>query len=275
MKEAGLLGARRLREQLDRAGIRPRKELGQNFVIDPNTIRKVVDVAALTGAERVLEIGAGTGSLTLGLARSALHVTALELDRRLMGVLVENVGGLDNVDILQADAFEFDVASVDAGVLVANLPYSTATPIVLKVLETAPEIRVLTVMTQREAGERLAATPGSRVYGRSSVLVRYFGSATVAARVSRNAFWPVPGVDSVLVRIVRSQEPPDVAFENVAAIVKAGFSQRRKTLRNSLASLAGGTVAAERWMIGANLEPTARAEEIDVAGWIALARSAG
>lgn len=273
MTDVQLLGAKRLREQLDQSGIRPRKELGQNFVIDPNTIRKVVETAALSGTERVLEIGAGAGSLTLGLASSAAHVTALEFDRRLVSVLRANVGGLANVDIVEADALDFDLASARADALVGNLPYNIATPIVLKVLETAPHIGTLTVMTQREAGERLVAASGSRVYGRSSVLVQYFATAVIAARVSRNAFWPVPGVDSVVVRIVRSQEQCDVAYETLAAVVKAGFSQRRKTLRNSLASLVGGTSAAGEWMTAAGVDPSARAEEVDLDGWVALARS--
>ena len=171
MTDGPLLGARRLRELFETHGIRPHKELGQNFVVDPNTIRKVVDVAGDLADETVLEIGAGAGSLTLGLARAARGVIAVEFDDRLVPALRESLRGIGNVTIVAADAMKLDYATVDASEVVANLPYNIAVPLVITVLEHAPQISSLTVMTQREVGERLAATAGSKSYGQVSVLV--------------------------------------------------------------------------------------------------------
>lgn len=269
---AGLLGARRLREVLDDRGIRPTKALGQNFVIDPNTIRKVVEVAAVTPRDRVLEIGAGAGSLTLGLAAAAKQVIAVEFDRRLLPVLDETLAGADNVEVIAADAMTLPLAELRATKLVANLPYNIAVPVVVRVLEEAPQITDLMVMTQREVGERLAAHPGSKAYGQVSVLVRYFGQATVAAKVSRRAFFPVPGVDSVLVRIER-REPPRVGPEQLFPVVRAAFGQRRKTVRNALMS--AGFHAAEAALAGAGIDPSARAESLRLEDFVAVVNALG
>ena len=198
-----LLGARRIRELFEAHGIRPQKELGQNFVIDPNTIRKVVDVARVSEDDSVLEIGAGAGSLTLGLAAAAGRVTAVEFDSNVVPALRESLVGVDNVDVIEADAMKLDYTSIDATILVANLPYNIAVPLVITVLEKAAQVTSLTVMTQREVGERLAASAGSKAYGQVTVLVGYWAAASVTARISRNAFFPVPTVDSVVVRIER------------------------------------------------------------------------
>jgi 16S rRNA (adenine1518-N6/adenine1519-N6)-dimethyltransferase len=263
----GLLGARRLRAAFEARGIRPTKALGQNFVVDPNTIRKVVEVAGIGGEDRVLEIGAGGGSLTLGLAAVADKVTALEVDANLVPILEEMLVGTDNVELLVGDALTFDVASVDANVLVANLPYNIAVPVVMRMLEEAPQLDQMVVMTQREVGERLAAGPGSKAYGQVSVLVRYYGAARVAARISRRAFWPVPNVDSVLVRIARG-EVPRVARGHLFPLVKAGFAQRRKTLRNALAAAGYADVPAALERAGIAVD--ARAEELDLAAFVSL-----
>ncbi|MGH2736470.1 MAG: 16S rRNA (adenine(1518)-N(6)/adenine(1519)-N(6))-dimethyltransferase RsmA [Actinomycetota bacterium] len=270
--DLSLLGARRLRELLDEHGVRPHKELGQNFVIDPNTIRKVVEVARLEGTERVLEIGAGAGSLTLGLAAAAAHVTAVEFDRRLIGVLEETLGSLDNVEVAHADALDLGWEGIEADSVVANLPYNIATPLVVTMLERAPQIRTLTVMTQREVGERLAARPPGKAYGQVSVLVQYFGRASIAARISRNAFWPVPRVDSVLVGIERRAQPPPVDYDVLARLVKAGFSQRRKTLRNALADLDPRDRRVEELLDRSGIPPATRAETVTLEKWIELAR---
>jgi 16S rRNA (adenine1518-N6/adenine1519-N6)-dimethyltransferase len=265
-------GARRLREVLARHGVTPKKSLGQNFVIDPNTIRKVVEVAGVSEGDSVLEIGAGAGSLTLGLASVATHVTAVEIDPRLLPVLKDTLDGVGNVDVIAGDALAIPLASFGSGSLVANLPYNLATPMVLRVLREAPAIQRLTVMTQREAGQRLAAIPGTKVYGHVSVMVAYFGKARVVSPVSRQAFFPVPNVDSIIIRIDRKErlfrEDPEWLF----AVIRAGFSQRRKTLRNALAAVAG-VEATEGALAAAGIDADARAEELDLERFIALSEA--
>jgi 16S rRNA (adenine1518-N6/adenine1519-N6)-dimethyltransferase len=269
-----LLGARRIRELFEAHGIRPQKGLGQNFVIDPNTIRKVVEVARVSDDDSVLEIGAGAGSLTLGLAAAARRVTAVEFDSRVVPALRESLAGVDNVDVVEADAMKLDYTSIEATALVANLPYNIAVPLVITVLEKAKQVASLTVMTQREVGERLAASPGSKAYGQVTVLVGYWAAASVAARISRNAFFPVPTVDSVVLRIDRRSQP-DVDYQVLKSLVKASFEQRRKTLRNALARVTGSTAAAERVLADAAIDSAARPETIDLAGWFSIARGLG
>ena len=263
-----LLGARRLRAAFEARDLRPTKALGQNFVIDPNTIRKVVDVAGLNATDHVLEIGAGAGSLTLGLAAAAAKVTAIEFDRRLLPVLDEMLAGVTNVEVLAADALEVDLYAIEATTLVANLPYNIAVPVVMRVLEHAPRIETLVVMTQREVGERLVAGPGSKTYGQVSVLVRYFATASVAAKVSRRAFWPVPNVDSVMVRLVRRPPPSGVDRELLFHLVKSAFAQRRKTLRNAL--VAAGFDDVEGALSTAGLDAGVRAEDLELASFVSL-----
>jgi 16S rRNA (adenine1518-N6/adenine1519-N6)-dimethyltransferase len=267
------LGAGRVRDVLERHGIRPSRALGQNFVIDPNTVRKVVTTAALDGSERVLEIGAGVGSLTVALAGTAADVIALEIDRDLIAVLEETLAGHDNVEIVHADALAADLGAFGATRLVANLPYNIATPLVMKVLAEAPDVAELTVMTQREVGERLAAPPGSKAYGQASVVVAYYAGARVAARVSRRAFYPVPRVDSVIARIIRRGDTVPVDLDDLRPVVRAAFSQRRKTLRNALGGVAGSVEAAEDALRRAGLDPRGRAEVVDLEGFAAVARA--
>jgi len=249
--------------------IRPAKALGQNFVVDPNTIRKVLQVARVDRDDRVLEIGAGAGSLTLGLAAAAAAVVAVEVDPRLTEVLKETLAGVANVEVIQADALTASLTDHRANKLVANLPYNIAVPVVLRVLETVPQVGELVVMTQREVGERLVAGPGSKTYGQVSVMVAYFGRATLAAKISRRAFWPVPNVDSVLVRIVR-RDPPDISSERLFPVIRAAFAHRRKTLRNNLAALAGPDPAA--LLAAAGVDPGDRAEQLDLAEFISIAK---
>jgi 16S rRNA (adenine1518-N6/adenine1519-N6)-dimethyltransferase len=272
MSQQTVPGARRLRAALAAHGVTPRKSLGQNFVIDPNTIRKVIDVAGVSAGDRVLEIGAGAGSLTLGLARVTAHVTAVEIDPRLIEVLTDILEASANIDVVAGDALKLPLGSFGANALVANLPYNVATPLVLRVLRQAPGIERLTVMTQREAGHRLAAEPGSKVYGHVSVMVAYFGVVSVVSPVSRRAFYPIPNVDSVIVRIDRKHRALPEDPEWLFAVIREGFSQRRKTLRNALASLAG-VDAAEDAIAAAGIAPGARAEELDLDRFIALSRA--
>ena len=267
------LGAARVRDVLDRHGVRPSRALGQNFVIDPNTVRKVVGAAGLDGSQRVLEIGAGVGSLTVALAGASAHVVAVEVDRRLIAVLQETLAGHSNVDVVHADALREDLSAFAATKVVANLPYNIATPLVLRLLADVPSVDELTVMTQREVGERLAAGPGSRVYGQASVMVAYHARASVAASVSRRAFYPVPRVDSVVTRITRRTRTVSVDLEDLRATVRAAFGQRRKTLRNALAPLAGSSEAAEDALRRAGVDPRRRAEHLDLDGFAAIARA--
>ena len=270
---APYLGARALMELLQRHGHRPTKSLGQNFVIDPNTIRKVVAAAGVTEDDHVLEIGAGPGSLTLGLAAAAKKVTAVEVDSHILPALREAVSGAPNVEVVHADALSLEYAAFGASRLVGNLPYNIATQIVLLALEGAPEISSLTVMTQKEAGERLVAGPGSKVYGATSVLTSFHGKARLAGTISRRAFYPVPNVDSVTVRIERHADAPVVDKERFYRVVKAAFAQRRKMARSTLSEVFGDQERAVAALRAAGVSATARAEEIGPETYLKLAAS--
>jgi len=267
---SSLLGRARVRELLASRAIRPSKALGQSFVVDPNTVAKIVRLAEIAPSEEILEIGAGVGSLTLGLAGAAERVVALEKDDRLVALLREVVEGAA-VEVVLGDALKVDLGAFGATKSVSNLPYSVAARVVLKVLEEAPRIEELTVMVQKEVGERLAASPGSKVYGASSVLVAAHAHATILGGVSRRAFYPVPNVDSVVVRFGRRPAPEGAG--NLADVVKAAFSQRRKSLRNSLASVAGSADAAAAALTAAGVAPQARAEELGLAEFVSVGRA--
>jgi len=267
------MGAARLRALLDSHGVRPAKRLGQNFVIDPNTIRKIVATAAVGPDDDVLEIGPGAGSLTVELARRARRVVAIEVDAGLVALLKEVAAGLTNVEVLHADALRVDLAALAANRLVANLPYNIAASLVVGVLEQAPRITELTVMTQKEVGDRLAAPPGSRTYGHTSVVVAYFARAQIAMRVSRRAFYPEPSVDSVVVRLVRKDRLLDVDRGLLFDVVRGTFSQRRKTLRNSLAAITGSARLAEQALARAGVDARLRPEQIGLEQFVALTRA--
>jgi len=267
---SSLLGGARVRELLRSSDIRPSRALGQSFVVDPNTVARIVRLAEIGPSEEILEIGAGLGSLTLGLLGAAERVVALEKDERLAALLLEVVEG-GRVEVVVGDALKVDLGSFDATKSVSNLPYSVAARVVLKVLAEAPRIEELTVMVQKEVGERLAASPGTRVYGASSVLVAAHADATILGRVSRRAFWPVPNVDSVVVRLRRRPAPAGAG--NLGDVVRAAFSQRRKSLRNSLSSVAGGTEAAVAALTEAGVAPQARAEELGLAEFVSVGRA--
>jgi len=256
-------------------GLRPSKALGQNFVADPNTVRRIARLSGVTPGSRVLEIGAGLGSLTLALAETGATVVALETDRHLTPVLrsvVEPAG----VEVVEGDAMTIDLAALlaqrDPGPwsLVANLPYNVATPLVLRALVGVPALERLLVMVQREVGERMAAGAGDDAYGAVSVRIAYFARAEVVGRVPASVFIPRPRVESVLVRLVRLPEPAVgpalVSYERLDAVVRAGFAHRRKMLRRSLAAVVE-PAAFER----AGVRPDARAEELGVAEWGRLA----
>ena len=260
------LTRREVTDLLRRTGIRPSRALGQNFVVDPNTVRRIARLAAVGPGDRVVEIGAGLGSLTLALAETGASVVAVELDRYVVPVLrgiVEPAG----VRVVQADALRLDWAELlgDGGawVLVANLPYNVATPLVLTLLERAPMVARMLVMVQREAGERLAAGPGDEAYGAVSVKVAYRAEARVVGRVPPTVFVPQPNVESVLVSLTRRAEPAVAVDEaRLFALVEAGFAHRRKMLRRALAGIVDDRVFA-----AAAIRPEARAEELGVEAW--------
>lgn len=263
-----MLTRRLANELLERHGVRPSRALGQNFVVDPNTVRRIVRLAGVEPGDHVVEVGAGLGSLTLALAEAGARVTAVELDRHLIPVLEEVLAGAEPAPtIVSGDALELDWASVltasDEWQLVANLPYNVATPLVLDVLDRVPTITRLLVMVQREVAERLAAPPGSKTYGIPSVKVAYWAEAEIVGRVGPSVFLPQPRVESALVRIERRAAPAtDADFDALFELVRAGFGHRRKMLRGALAGLVDAE-AFER----AGVSPESRAEQLSVTDW--------
>ena len=275
------LTPRQVRELLSEHGLSPSRALGQNFVADPNTVRRIARLAEVGPGDRVVEVGPGLGSLTLALAETGASVTAVELDRHLLPAL-RSVVEPHGVRVVQGDAMRLDWSALlgeEGGSggsaasgewsLVANLPYNIATPLVLDLLAGVPAIERMLVMVQREVGERLAAHPGERAYGIPSVKVAYRATAEVVGRVPATVFIPPPRVESVLVRLRRLPEPP-VEADPAALfrLVEAGFGQRRKMLRRSLAGLVD-PAAFER----AGVRPEARAEELSLQDWARLASS--
>jgi len=275
------LSRRQVQELLSEHGLRPRRSLGQNFVADANTVRRVARLADIGPGTAVVEIGAGLGALTLALAETGASVVAVEVDPHLVPVLREQVEPL-GVRVVEGDALSLDWSAVlgppagaDGGpwTLVANLPYNVAVPVVLRVLDEAPAIVSMLVMVQREVGERLAADPGTKAYGAVTVKVDYHATARVVGAVPASVFVPRPKVESVLVRIVRrpavAVAPDTVAPARLFALVRAGFGQRRKMLRRALA----GLVPAEAFAL-AGIDPEARAENLSVQEWGRLAACA-
>jgi len=295
------LSPRQVRDLLDEHGLSPSRALGQNFVADANTVRRIARLAEVGPDDRVVEIGPGLGSLTLALAETGARVTAVELDRHLLPPL-RSVVEPHGVRVVHGDAMRLDWDALlsepaspghpatpdtadnpDTGapdapggtarpwVLVANLPYNVATPLVLDLLAGVPAIGRMLVMVQREVGERLAAHAGDKAYGIPSVKVAYRATAEVVGRVPPTVFIPPPRVESALVRLRRLPEPPvDADPARLFRLVEAGFGQRRKMLRRSLAGLVDAAAFAE-----ANVRPEARAEELDLDAWARLARSTG
>ena len=260
---------------LSRHGVRPSRALGQNFVVDPNTVRRIARLAGVGPGDRVLEIGPGLGALTLALAETGASVTAVEADRHLIPVLEEVVGRSPLVRVVHADAMSVDWAGLlgtDQGwVLVANLPYNIATPLVADLLDRVPAIDRMLVMVQREVGERLSAGPGDEAYGAVSVKVAYWAESRLGGRVPAAVFHPRPNVESVLVDIRRrpapAVDPAVVGPERLFEVVRAGFATRRKMLRRALA----GLVKPDAFT-AAGVAPESRAEDLDVQAWGRLSR---
>jgi 16S rRNA (adenine1518-N6/adenine1519-N6)-dimethyltransferase len=262
-------------------GLSPRRTLGQNFVVDPNTVRRIARLADTKAGDLVVEIGAGLGSLTAALAETGANVVAVEVDRGIVPVLREQMVAWPNVEVHEADAMELNwvefirAANVargrdaDAGVhVVANLPYNIATPLVADLLDHVPQVSHMLVMVQAEVGQRFCAAPGSDAYGAVSVKVAYWAQADIAGMVPATVFLPRPKVESALVRIVRRATPAvaDITPDQIFPLVRAAFAKRRKMLRSALA----GVVTVEQMEV-AGIDPTARAEQLSIDDWGRLA----
>jgi len=278
-----LLGPAEIRSLATALGIRPTKQLGQNFVHDPNTVRRIVKAAALDPTDVVLEVGPGLGSLTLGLLPEAAHVHAVELDPVLAAALPQTVRDrapelAERLTVRHADALKLGAADLDGPAptaLVANLPYNVAVPVVLTLLAALPTLARGLVMVQKEVADRLTAAPGSRVYGVPTVKLAWYADARPAGRVPPAVFWPVPNVDSGLVAFTRREAPAGASREAVFAVVDAAFAQRRKTLRAALASWAGGADRAGAVLSAAGISPGTRGEQLTVGEFTGIAAAAG
>jgi len=311
---AKLLGPSEIRALAEQLGVRPTKTLGQNFVHDGGSIRKIVNAAQLSDAARVLEVGPGLGSLTLGLLAAGHSVIAIEIAPKLAAALPQTVAefapgvqaslsvpssatsprtssclpdgeagahhpGMGSealrLDVVNADAMAVRVADIPGPLptaLVANLPYNVAVPILLHLLAELPSLQTALVMVQAEVADRIAAEPGSKIYGVPSAKVAWYGRAWRAGNISRNVFWPVPNVDSALVAFERVPRPDGEAVrQKTFQVIDAAFAQRRKTLRAALAGLFGSAANAETALVNSGIEPSARGETLSIEQFIALA----
>ncbi|MCE3551287.1 16S rRNA (adenine(1518)-N(6)/adenine(1519)-N(6))-dimethyltransferase RsmA [Pseudonocardia sp. RS11V-5] len=280
-----LLGPAEVRALAERFGIRPTKKLGQNFVHDPNTVRRIVKAADLTAEDVVVEVGPGLGSLTLALLPAAAHVHAVEIDPALAaalpGTAAEFAPALaDRLTVTNLDAMKVEALDPAPTAVVANLPYNVGVPVLLHLLAALPSLEKGLVMVQQEVVDRLAAGPGSKTYGVPSVKLAWFADARRAGPVPRAVFWPVPNVDSGLLAFTRREPPPGdgaaadrggVGRAEVFALVDAAFAQRRKALRPALAGWAGSPAAAEEALRAAGIDPMARAETLGVEDFARLA----
>lgn len=285
---AALLGPKEVRELADRLGVSPTKKLGQNFVIDPNTVRKIVRLGGVHAGDHVIEVGPGLGSLTLGITEAGASVTAVEIDARLAAELPHTVAAMQpeaHMRVVHSDALEVTLDAIEQSAswealpqptrLVANLPYNVSVPILMHLLEIVPTLQTGLVMVQAEVGYRIAAGPGSKEYGSPSAKAAWYGEWKIAGTVSRRIFWPVPGVDSVLVAYARREVPLGSEEERRRTfdLVNAAFAQRRKMLRQSLQAVLGDMTASVAALEAAGVDPTARAEQLDIDAFLAIARA--
>ncbi len=271
-----LLGASEIRALAAELDVTPTKKWGQNFVHDANTVRKIVAASNLESGAAVLEVGPGLGSLTLGLLEAGHPVTAIEIDPRLAARLpktaTEHGVPAGQFTVINQDALTVTELPVLPTALVANLPYNISVPVIIHLLTQFPSIQRVLVMVQAEVGHRLAADPGSKVYGVPSVKASWWGDWSIAGTVSRQVFWPVPNVDSALVAMTGHETPGDEALRRrTFALVDAAFGQRRKTLRQALATLVGGTAESEALCVAAGIDPGARGESLVLSDYLALA----
>ncbi|MGV9303765.1 16S rRNA (adenine(1518)-N(6)/adenine(1519)-N(6))-dimethyltransferase RsmA [Nonomuraea sp. NPDC003727] len=273
-----LLGPVEIRNLADKLDLRPTKKFGQNFVIDGGTVRRIVRTAGLSPDDVVIEVGPGLGSLTLALLPEAAHVVAVEIDPVLatqLPLTVDTRGLGDKLTVVQADALKVGLDDFGGHVptaLVANLPYNVSVPVVLHLLEALPSLRKGLVMVQAEVADRLAAPPGSKVYGVPSAKAAWYADVRRAGPVGRTVFWPVPNVDSGLVSLERRDPPATSATRaQVFSVVDAAFAQRRKTLRAALAALFGTAARAEEALRAAGVEPSTRGEQLDIVAFARIA----
>lgn len=280
MNETALLGAAEIRDLADRAGIRPTKTLGQNFVIDPNTIRRIIATAEIGPGETVLEVGPGLGSLTLGILDVAERVVAVEIDPPLAAQLPDTVAryrpeSANRMDVVLADALKVRELPVAPDAVVANLPYNVAVPVLLNLLDRFPSIRHGLVMVQDEVADRLAAQPGSKIYGVPSVKAAWYADVRKAGIIGTNVFWPAPKIRSGLVSFARRAEPlADVDRTTLFAAIDAAFAQRRKTLRAALAGWAGSSERSGEILEAAGIDPGLRGEKLGIEEFIRIAQAA-
>lgn len=277
---SGLLDPRTIRALAADLDLRPTKQRGQNFVHDPNTVRRIVALSGIGADDVVIEVGPGLGSLTLGLLETGAQVTAIEIEpslaRRLPGTVAERMpAASERLRVVESDALAVtELPGPVPTAVVANLPYNVSVPVLLHLMQTLPSLTSGVVMVQAEVGQRLAARPGSKVYGSPSVKAAWYGSWRTAGTVSRQVFWPVPNVDSILVAFQRNEHPGGEELRRrVFAIVDAAFGQRRKMLRQSLSGVFGDSAAASAALEAAGLAPTARGEQLTVEQFVALART--
>jgi 16S rRNA (adenine1518-N6/adenine1519-N6)-dimethyltransferase len=271
-----LLGPAEIRDLAAQLDLQPTKKLGQNFVVDGNTVRKIVRAGQVGAGDEVLEVGPGLGSLTLGLLEAGARVTAVELDGRLAGLLPHTVEQLQPgapLTVIHDDALRVQVPGAPTR-LVANLPYNVSVPVLLHLLATVPSLESALVMVQAEVGQRLAAAPGSKVYGSPSAKAAWYGRWSTAGTISRQVFWPVPNVDSILVSYQRgAPRGTDAERDATFSLIDAAFGQRRKMLRQALGDLLGGAGAASARLEAAGIAPTARGEQLGIDDFVALARA--
>ena len=270
-----LLNPTEIRELAAKLGLKPTKKLGQNFVIDQNTVEKIVRTSNVSKDSIVLEVGPGLGSLTLGLMATGAKVIAVEIDERLAQLLPNTAKakgfGESQLIVINKDALE--ISKNDANnpdVLVANLPYNVSVPVIIHILETFPSIKNYLVMVQSEVADRLAASPGSRTYGSPSVKLQWYAEVSKAGSISRNVFWPVPNVDSDLVQLHRRNNVDESIRKELFAVVDAAFSQRRKMLRSALSSMCGGSEKASEILESVQIDPRLRGEALNVSDYVRL-----
>lgn len=274
------LGAGEIRELAQRLDLRPSKSLGQNFVVDGNTCRKIVRLAEVNSSDVILEIGPGLGSLTLALLAEAKALVAIEIDNRLARQLPITIaahlpGKSSELNVINDDALHVTDVKPEPTALVANLPYNVSVPVLLHVLENFPSITRGIVMVQAEVAQRLAAKPGSKIYGVPSVKLAWWADAEIASSISREVFWPVPRVDSLLLSFTRRSSPvanDEILRERTFSVIDAAFAQRRKMLRASLTSFLGSSEQAGAKLTEWGIDPTARAENLTLDDFIVIAR---
>ena len=277
MSSVTLLGPAEIRDLAELLDVTPTKKLGQNFVIDANTVRKIVKVAHVQSGDVVVEIGPGLGSLSLGIVEVGASLVAVEIDRRLasqLPVTFAQCAPDASLTVIAEDAMKVLELPDSPSRLVANLPYNVSVPVLLHFLEHFPSIASGVVMVQAEVGHRLAAAPGSKIYGAPSAKAAWYGSWRLAGTVSRQVFWPVPNVDSVLVGFERHEEPGDENLRvKTFTVIDGAFGQRRKMLRQALAGYAGSSAEAIALLEKAGIDPTLRGEQLGIADFVSIAQA--